>query len=193
MASPQLGLVWPRWFILFVGWVLLLRQALGRGSRAGLGPSAAAAAAATAAPAGLQLPTRTAQAAHPSAPCSRPTSLQWPFSAASGERKLLPGSQHAAFLGLPAGLDCIPPPLQAAAACLAHLPSSLPTASFAPLLAEVRQLGHLPGIPFPPACHFVFVSQNCGSSGINLVGVGVAYLTNTGCGLFYRFTWWTCW
>lgn len=35
--------------------------------------------------------------------------------------------------------------------------------------------------------------QNCGSSGINLVGVGVAYLPNTGCGLFYRFTWWTCW
>lgn len=25
MASPQLGIVWPLWFVLFGGWVLVLR------------------------------------------------------------------------------------------------------------------------------------------------------------------------
>lgn len=35
--------------------------------------------------------------------------------------------------------------------------------------------------------------QNCGSAGLNVQGVGVAYLTSTGCGLFYRFSWWICW
>ena len=36
-------------------------------------------------------------------------------------------------------------------------------------------------------------AQNCNSAGLNVQGVGVAYLSSTGCGLFYRFSWWICW
>lgn len=170
MASPQLGIVWPLWFILFVGWVLILRQALDRGRR-GLGrrwqwqwrrrrrrcpPGCCCPLA----------PPSPLKAAHTSSPCSCPTSPQRPVSAASGERICCLAANM-----LP---SCRPPLHPATAAVYYRLlgasAPSLSTASFAQI--------HL---------------QNCGSSGINLVGVGVAYLPNTGCGLFYRFTWWTCW